>query len=169
MKKNIVLIGMPGAGKSTIGVVLAKVLAMDFVDSDLVIQKQEGRRLSEIIDAEGPERFIEIEDQINSGIDCVNSVIATGGSAVYGERAMSHFSENGVVVYIRLSYDGVCARLGNIKGRGVVMKKGQTLRDIYEERSFLYERYAEVTVDADGLSIEETLQKTLQAVEILLQ
>ena len=164
-KTNIVLIGMPGAGKSTIGVVLAKVLAMDFVDSDLVIQKEEGRRLSEIIEEEGPRGFLRIEERVNASLECTNCVIATGGSAVYGGRAMEHLRRSGAVIYLRLSYPSLEGRLHNLKGRGVVMNPGQTLRGIYDERIVLYEKYADITVDADGLSVEETLQKTLEAVE----
>lgn len=163
MKENIVLIGMPGAGKSTIGVILAKALMMDFVDSDLVIQKEEGRPLSRIIEEEGTDAFVETEDRINAGLEAENAVIATGGSAVYGKRAMEHLSQTGTVVYLRISYEQVAKRLGNLKGRGVVMKDGQTLKDIYDERSLLYEKYADVTVDADGLNAGQTLVKVVEA------
>ena len=166
---NITLIGMPGAGKSTIGVVLAKVLGYQFLDSDLLIQKQEKRRLSEIIEQEGPDGFLEVENRVNAGLAPERAVIATGGSVVYGKEAMEHLSEIGVVVYLRLSYEAVNRRLRDIRGRGVVLRDGQTLKDLYEERVSLYEKYAEVTVEEDGLTVEETLEKTLQALKMLIE
>ena len=169
MKKNVVLIGMPGAGKSTIGVILAKMLGKDFIDADLVIQKEEGRLLREIIEQEGPDGFLEVENRINAGLAPERAVIATGGSVVYGKEAMEHLSEIGVVVYLRLSYEAVNRRLRDIRGRGVVLRDGQTLKDLYEERVSLYEKYAEVTVEEDGLTVEETLEKTLQALKMLIE
>ena len=169
MKKNVVLIGMPGAGKSTIGVILAKMLGKDFVDADLVIQKEEGRLLSEIIDQEGPDGFLAIEERVNAELNPDSAVIATGGSVVYGEKAMKHLGEIGVIVYLRLSFEAVDARLRDIRGRGVVLREGQTLKDLYEERSSLYERYGEVVVEEDGLNVEETLEKTLQALKMLIE
>ena len=163
MKKNIVLIGMPGAGKSTLGVILAKALMMDFVDSDLVIQKEEGRTLSRIIEEEGTDAFIKTEERINAALEAENAVIATGGSAVYGKQAMEHLSQIGTVVYLRISYDQVAERLRSLKERGVVHKDGQTLKDIYNERSGLYEKYADVTVDIDGLDIARALAKVMEA------
>jgi shikimate kinase len=162
MKKNIVLIGMPGAGKSTIGVILAKMLGMDFIDADLVIQKEEGRLLSQIIQDEGADGFLAIEERVNAGLSPENAVIATGGSVVYGKRAMEHLRRTGTVVYLRLSYPEVAGRLNDIHGRGVVLRDGQTLMDLYEERTLLYEKYAHVIVDEDGLDVEATLEKILQ-------
>lgn len=168
-KKNIVLIGMPGAGKSTIGVILAKVLGKDFIDADLVIQKEEGRLLSEIIEQEGPDGFLSIEERVNASLEPEGAIISTGGSVVYGEKAMEHLGRIGVIVYLKLSCKAVESRLRDIRGRGVVLRDGQTLSDLYEERSVLYERYAEVTVEEDGLGVEETLEKTLQAVGMLIE
>lgn len=168
-KKNIVLIGMPGAGKSTIGVILAKVLGKDFIDADLVIQKEEGRLLSEIIEQEGPDGFLSIEERVNASLEPEGAIIATGGSVVYGEKAMEHLGRIGVIVYLKLSCKAVESRLRDIRGRGVVLRDGQTLSDLYEERFVLYERYAEVTVEEDGLGVEETLEKTLQAVGMLIE
>lgn len=168
-KKNIVLIGMPGAGKSTIGVILAKVLGKDFIDADLVIQKEEGRLLSEIIEQEGPDGFLSIEERVNASLEPEGAIISTGGSVVYGEKAMEHLGRIGVIVYLKLSCKAVESRLRDIRGRGVVLRDGQTLSDLYEERSVLYERYAEVTVEEDGLGVEETLEKTLQALEMLIE
>lgn len=156
---NIVLIGMPGVGKSSAGVVLAKALGYHFVDADLIIQSEEGKLLSEIIDEVGNEGFLEIEDRINSSINVTKSVIATGGSAIYGENAMKHFSEIGVIVYLRASYETINSRLSNLKGRGVAMKEHQTLKDLFDERCVLYEKYAEYTIDLDGQTIEETVRK----------
>ena len=151
---NITLIGMPGAGKSTIGVVLAKVLGYQFLDSDLLIQKQEKRRLSEIIEQEGYAGFKEIEDRVNASINVDETVIATGGSVVYCENAMKHLKETGTVVYLK--------RLGNLKGRGVLLKDGQSLTDLYEERVPLYEKYADIVVDEEGKNLEESLDAVLE-------
>ena len=154
---NLVLIGMPGCGKSTVGVVLAKNLAMDFIDSDLLIQRQEGKRLSDIIDQVGDDGFREIENRVNSGIQAERSVIATGGSVVYGEEAMAHLKSIGRVIYLRLTYEQIEERLGNLHARGVSIKPGQTLRDLYEERCPLYERWADITVDCDGKRLREVV------------
>ena len=161
MKKNIVLIGMPGVGKSTIGVILAKELGYQFIDSDLVIQQQEKRLLREIIEQEGVNGFLEIENRVNAGIQAEGAVIATGGSAVYGAEAMEHFRQTGTVVYLRLTYEKLKKRLGNLRGRGVVLRKGQTLHDIYRERSVLYEKYADIIIEETGRDIEATLREIL--------
>ena len=157
--KNIVLIGMPGVGKSTAGVVLAKVLGYEFIDADLIIQQQEGKLLREIIAEVGTDGFIEVENRINSQIEVEKSVIATGGSVVYGKEAMQHLREIGTVVYLKVSYDILEKRLHDIKGRGVVLKDGQDLRGLYEERVPLYEKYADITVCEDNLNVEQTIEK----------
>ena len=157
MGKNIVLIGMPGVGKSTSGVILAKVMNYDFLDSDLVIQQQTKKLLKEIIREEGIDGFNAVENQINAGIDVENTVIATGGSVIFGTEAMAHFKETGIVVYLRISYDQLDKRLGDLDERGVVHKEGQTLRDIYDERTRLYEKYADITVDLDGKDVAGTV------------
>lgn len=162
-KNNIVLIGMPGVGKSTVGVILAKVLGYQFIDADLVIQKEEGKLLKDIIAEVGPEGFIEVENRINASIEAENSIIATGGSVVYGAEAMAHLKEIGTVVYLRLPYSEIAKRLSDIKGRGVVLREGQTLRDLYEERTVLYEKYAEVIIDENGLNVEETIDEILKS------
>lgn len=156
---NIVLIGMPGAGKSTIGVVLAKVMGLEFVDSDLIIQQKEKRLLKDIIKQEGIDGFIAIENEINASIDVDNSVIATGGSVVYGKEAMEHLRNIGTVVYIKLSYESLVRRLGNIRQRGVVLRKDQDLEQLYKERCPLYEKYAHITIDAESLNIEQTMER----------
>lgn len=159
MKNNIVLIGMPGVGKSTIGVILAKILGYKFIDADIVIQQEEGKLLKEIIEERGVEGFIQVENRINASIQCDKSVIATGGSVVYGKEAMEHLKSIGRVIYLKVDYDTINNRLGNLKGRGVVLRKGQNLLDLYEERVPLYEKYADKTVEETGLTIEETIEK----------
>lgn len=155
---NIVLIGMPGAGKSTVGVILAKILGYEFVDSDLLIQKQEKKLLKDIIAERGVDGFIDVENRVNAEIDSEQSVIATGGSVIYGKEAMEHLKNIGKVVYLKLSYETINSRLSNIKGRGVVLRNGQNLLDLYNERTPLYEKYADVVIEADLLNIEETVQ-----------
>ena len=165
MKNNIVLIGMPGVGKSTLGVVLAKELGFEFVDADLLIQKREKRLLKEIIAEEGIDGFLKIENDVNATISVDKTVVATGGSVIYGNEAMGHLKEIGTVVYLKLDYDTLDSRLGSLKGRGVVLKDGQNLRSLYEERIPLYEKYADVIVDEGGLDLEATLKKVLDAIK----
>ena len=157
--KNIVLIGMPGAGKSTIGVILAKVLGMSFIDSDILIQEQEGRLLKEIIETEGIEGYLTVENLVNCEIATQNSVIATGGSVVYCSEAMEHLRQIGTVIYIKLSFDTIEERLGCIRQRGVVLREEQNLRSLYDERRPLYEKYAHVIIEGEGLGIEEIMDK----------
>lgn len=162
MKDNIVLIGMPGAGKSTAGVILAKVLGYQFVDADLVIQEEEGKRLHEIIEEVGTDGFIEVENRVNASLAAEHSVIATGGSVVYGTEAMEHLKAIGTVIYLKLPYEVVRKRLSDIKGRGVVLKDGQTLKDLYEERVLLYEKYADIIVDELGRNVEQTVEEIVR-------
>lgn len=154
-KNNVVLIGMPGAGKSTIGVVLAKRLGFAFLDSDLVIQNREGKLLHEIIEEKGTEGFWQVEETVNASIETERTVIATGGSVIYGGRAMEHFKRIGTVVYLQLSEESVAERLGDLNERGVTLRKGQDLPALYEERVPMYERYADITMNCEGLSIRE--------------
>lgn len=161
-KDNYTLIGMPGAGKSTIGVLLAKALGYEFIDTDLVIQQREGKLLKEIIAQEGNDGFKKIEEEVNASIEASQSVIAPGGSAIYSEKAMEHFKKIGMVIYLKLSFESVKHRLGNLKARGVVLEKGQTLYDLYCERVPIYEKYADITVDLDDLSIGDSLEKVLE-------
>lgn len=159
MKSNIVMIGMPGAGKSTAGVILAKVMGYSFVDADLVIQEREKRLLKDIIATEGVDGFLRVENDVLKSLNPENTVIATGGSAVYGSEAMEHLKEIGTVVYLKLPFDVINKRLGDIKGRGVVLKEGQTLYDLYVERTVLYEKYADLVIDESNKSIEETVEE----------
>lgn len=162
MKDNIVLIGMPGVGKSTIGVILAKILGYKFIDADIVIQQEEGRLLREIINSEGVEGFIQVENRVNASLDCHKAVIATGGSVVYGKEAMEHLQQIGKVVYLKEDYEIINQRLDNLKGRGVVLKEGQDLKALYEERIPLYEKYADIVVDENHCNIEETVEKLVK-------
>ena len=167
MKSNIVLIGMPGVGKSTIGVILAKILAYHFLDSDLVIQEREGRRLHQIISEEGTDGFLKIENDVKASLNVERTIIATGGSAIYGKEAMKHLKEIGEVVYLKADYETIKKRLGNLEKRGVALKSGQTLKDLYDERTKLYEMYADVTVDEKGLGTEETIGAVLRSLNLL--
>ena len=162
---NIVLIGMPGVGKSTAGVILAKIMGLRFIDSDLCIQEREGRLLKDIIAKEGVDGFIAIEGDVLAGLNAERSVIATGGSAVYSEAGMTVLKKTATVVYLKLSYDELSTRLHDIKGRGVVLRDGQTLKDLFNERTPLYERYADIVITEDGLSPEETVEAIIKALE----
>jgi len=163
MKDNVILIGMPGVGKSTLGVVLAKELGYEFVDADLLIQKREKRLLKEIIAEDGVDGFLKIENDVNASIDTHKTVVATGGSVIYGEEAMAHLGSIGTIVYLKLDYETLDSRLGCLKGRGVVLKDGQNLKSLYDERIPLYEKYADIIVDEGGLDLEETLKAVLEA------
>ncbi len=156
--KNIILIGMPGAGKSTIGVLLAKALGKAFVDTDLLIQAKEGRLLQEIINEQGINRFLEIEAGVILGLEADNTIIATGGSAIYSDKAIAHLKENGVVVYLKLTYEAIEQRINNMASRGIVIGQGQSLFDLYRERVPKYERQSDLVLDCSGQSIEESVQ-----------
>ena len=157
--RNIILIGMPGAGKSTVGVVLAKKLGMRFTDSDLVIQETYGMLLQELIGIHGIEGFWKLEDQVNASLRCGKTVIATGGSAVYGKAAMEHFKTMGLVVYLKLPYGEIKERLGDLNARGVTIRPGQTLQQLYEEREPLYAKYADLTVECSGKCLREIVEE----------
>ena len=166
-RDNIVLIGMPGAGKSTLGIVLAKILCMDFVDADLLIQQSCDKSLQRLIDTLGPDAFLEIENQVLSEMSFDHSVIATGGSAVYSDEAMKHLAEIGTIVYQKITYDQLVSRLSDLQERGVVLKGGigMSLRDLYDERLPLYEKYADITVDVNDLSITAAARKVAAALK----
>ena len=163
--KNIIFIGMPASGKSTVGVVIAKRLGYDFIDTDLLIQKQENRLLKEIIADVGNEGFLAIENQVNREVEAERAVISPGGSVIYCKEAMEHFKEIGTVVYLQVSFETIDARISCAKNRGVVLKEGQTLHDLYEERTKLFEKYADYIVSEEGLSLEETIDKVLELFE----
>lgn len=165
MKNNIILIGMPGAGKSTVGVLLAKAMNYEFLDTDITIQKENGRKLFEIINEKGLDEFLKIENDVLSRVNVNNTVVATGGSAIFGKEAMEHLSNIGHIVYIRLSCEEIIRRVSNIKTRGIAMKKGKTMVDVYNERVPLYEKYADIIVDGEDTTIEEAVEKILSACE----
>lgn len=165
--RNLILIGMPAAGKSTVGVIAAKLLGMDFVDTDLIIQRECGMRLSDIIAERGVDGFLEIENEILAGLMAENTVIATGGSAVYGREGMEHLRKHGDAVYLKTGLPVLKMRLNNIRQRGVVLRDGQTLEDLYRERSALYEAYADVVIETEGGGIEVTAEKIVEAAEAL--
>lgn len=161
---NIVLIGMPGVGKSTLGVILAKVLGYKFIDTDLIIQENEKRLLSQIIKEDGVDGFIDIENLIVSKLDVSKTVIATGGSVVYGLDAMKNLERLGKIVYIKQGFDRIKERVENIQGRGVVLKDNQTFFELYNERVPLYEKYADITIDQGESGVEETLKELMNII-----
>ncbi|KLK88496.1 shikimate kinase [Methanoculleus sediminis] len=161
--RNIVLIGMPGAGKSTVGVVLAKTLGMQFIDTDILIQERAGRMLQEILDTDGPDAFKRIEEETILSLHSSRAVIATGGSVVCSEDAMAHLKSAGLVVYLEIPYAEMEARLKNITTRGIVLLPGQSLRGMYDERVPLYERYADLTVACSGEDLESVVENVIKA------
>ena len=163
--RNIIFIGMPAVGKSTVGVVVAKRLGYEFIDTDLLIQKQENRLLREIIAEEGIDNFLKIENQVNRDVQAEHAVISPGGSVVYCEEAMQHYKNIGTVVYLKASFKTISARLKNAKKRGVTLRAGQTLKDLYEKRIILFEKYADITVCEDDTELEETIENVLEALE----
>ena len=163
--KNIIFIGKPAVGKSTIGVVAAKHLGYNFIDTDLLIQEKEKRLLKDIIAQEGLEEFLKIEDRINAGVSAERSVIAPGGSVVYCENAMRHYKEIGIIVYLKASFETISTRLKNAKKRGVVLRENQTLEELYHERTVLFEKYADITICEDGIGLEDTFELVLNTLK----
>ena len=161
--ENIIFIGMPAVGKSTVGVVVAKRLGYQFIDTDLLIQEEEGNLLREIIEKKGIDGFLEIEDCVNAKVEVHNTVISPGGSVVYCENAMKHYKEIGKVVYLQASFETINSRIKNAKGRGVVLRDGQTLKDLYDERVKLFEKYADIAVCEDNQKLEDTIESVLDA------
>lgn len=153
------MIGMPGAGKSTVGVVLAKKRGCRFLDSDILIQEKYDALLHELIAEHGIDGFLKMEEEVNAAIDVKRTVIATGGSVVYGKEAMEHFKRTGKVVYLQLSCETIRERLGDLNERGVVLREGQTFEDLYAERVPLYEKYADVTIDCERKGIREIVEQ----------
>lgn len=162
--KNIILIGMPGSGKSTVGVVLAKKLGYQFIDSDLVIQEKCRKLLHQLIEERGEAGFVVLENEVNASILADGAVIATGGSAVYGKEAMAHFKEMGQIVYLELAFEELQERLGDLHERGVVLKEGMTLKELYEERIPLYEKYADIVVSCTGRDIRDVMEEIVERV-----
>ncbi len=162
-KRNVVLIGMPTSGKSTVGVIVAKILGKDFVDTDIVIQQREGKKLCEIIEDRGLDGFLRCEEEALLSIDPENTVIATGGSAVYSDKAMKSLGSGAKVVYLKVGKRELFGRLKEVKERGVVLRDGETLDEMYDERAMLYERYADITISEDGSTIEDTVNRVVAA------
>lgn len=156
---NIILIGMPASGKSTVGVILAKLIGFDFIDTDILIQRQEKAKLDEIITSKGIERFLDIESSVCGSLDISHAVIATGGSAIYRDNAMHHLSSLGQIVYLKVDIQDLEVRLSDMKQRGVVLKGGQTLEELIKERTGLYEQYADIVIDENGLNLEQTVEQ----------
>ncbi len=164
-KNNIILIGMPGCGKTTLGTELSELIGYGYIDSDSVIVAREGKRLSEIIEQVGREGFLDIEAKVNSELCADRCVIATGGSVIYRSQAMEKLQKMGTVVYLQLPYEVIAARLGDLKKRGVALKEGFTLRDLYEERTPLYEKYADIIVPLSGKSIADSVAQVREALQ----
>ena len=163
-KSNIILIGMAGAGKSTTGVVVAKILSKDFVDGDLVIQKRTGKPLQTIIDEQGNDGFRKIEEEVLCSIDVENTVIAPGGSAIYYPAVFDYFKQKGVVVFLHVPLEEIERRLSNLATRGVTLDPGQTVADLYFQRLPLYQKYADITVDTTGMDLEATVEEIVKLV-----
>ena len=164
-ESNLVLIGMPGCGKSTVGVVLAKIMGWDFLDVDLLIQKRCGKRLQTIIEEQGNAGFLEVEADAIEHIQCTHTVIATGGSAVLTPRGLARLRALGRLVYLAHPYEEIARRIPNLETRGITLEKGQTLRELFDSRAPLYAAVADITISAAGRTIEETALAVQQAVE----
>lgn len=160
-RNNIIFIGMPAVGKSTIGVIVAKRLGYRFIDTDILIQEEEGKLLKEIIKEKGIDGFLEVEDRINARVHTKRTVISPGGSVIYCENAMRHYKEIGKIVYLKASFETINRRIHNAKSRGIVLRERQSLKDLYDERTVLFEKYADITVCEDGLRLEDTIREVL--------
>jgi len=156
-KSNLILIGMPGCGKSTCGVLAAKALCKSFIDTDLLIQQREGCLLQEILDTRGSEYFSQIESNVLKELEAENSIISTGGSAIYYEDAIKHLKENGITIYLQISLEVMLSRIRNITTRGILLQKGETIQDMYAAREPLYRKYADIIIDCDELTVEEAV------------
>lgn len=159
---NIILIGMPSSGKSTVGVILAKCLCMNFIDIDLLIQRTAGKTLQKIIDEDGLERFLEIENKVMIDLNCNNTVIATGGSSIFSVNGINYLKADSIVVYLEISYPTLVKRINNIQTRGIVMRANQNLKDLYDERSPLYKKYFDIKINCDNLTTQECVEKLVQ-------
>ena len=159
--KNIILTGMPGAGKSTVGVILAKTLGMNFIDTDIVLQENSGRILQEIINTDGIEAFLKTEESCIVSLDCTNTIISTGGSVVFSDKSMNYLKKKGIIIYLYISYEELVQRIKNITTRGIVLPADQSLLDLYNQRLPLYEKYADRTIDCSDMDVEKIIEKVL--------
>lgn len=167
--QNLILIGMPGCGKSTVGVLAAKALGLPFLDTDLILQHRSGRLLQTLVDELGVPGFLRLEEETVCGVACAGTVVATGGSVALEARAMAHLKENGVALYLRLPCGEIERRLRNIATRGIAMGPGESLRALYDERAPYYERYADAVLDCAGQTLEETVSAAVAAYRRLAQ
>lgn len=160
---NVILVGMPGCGKSTVGVVLAKSLGYDFTDTDLIISKRTGKKLQNLIDEDGIEKFLEVENQVGKELSCEETVVATGGSMIMNEDAMEHLKSIGKIVYVNVPLQVLKKRITNMKTRGIVFGKGETLDDVFMKRTPLYEKYADIIINVSkSNSLEQTVNKIVK-------
>ena len=162
--KNIIFIGMPAVGKSAIGVIVAKRFGYQFIDTDIVMQEKTGCLLKDIIAEKGIDAFLKVEDEVNSQVDVQEAVISPGGSVIYCENAMKHYKEIGTVIYLQASFEMISPRLSNTTRRGVVLREGQTLRDLYDERVKLFEQYADIIVNQDHASLMQNVERVIAAI-----
>ena len=162
---NIILIGMPGVGKSTLGSMLAEKIKYNFIDTDILIQEKAGKSIPQIIEEKGIDNVLQIENEVNSNIKVEKSVIATGGSVIYGKAAMDNLKKIGKIIYLKQDFETINERIENVKERGIILRKDQTLKEVYNERIPLYEKYADITIEEKNLSIEETLQLLLNTLD----
>ena len=161
--RNIILVGMPGAGKSTVGVILAKTLGMNFIDTDIVLQENTGRMLQEIINTEGIDAFLQAEESVIVSLNGENTTIATGGSVVFSEKSMKYLKKQGIIIYLSLSYEEMVRRIRNMTTRGIVLAADQSLLDLYNQRLPLYEKYADRTIDCSDRDVEKIVENILHA------
>lgn len=164
-KSNIILIGMPGSGKSTVGVILAKMLALDFLDTDILIQKLANRTLQEIVDTEGHMALRALEQRALLGIDCRNHVIATGGSAAYSAPAMHHLQDNGIVIFLHADLAALRRRVRNYETRGIAKRPEQSFQDLFAERLELYKKFAEITIESSLLTHDQVCAAIIDQVQ----
>ena len=162
---NVVLIGMPGSGKSTVGVILAKLTSRDFVDGDVLIQTSQGRLLQGIVDTEGHMALRRIEEEVLLALHCLNHVIATGGSAAYSHAAMTHLKSNGVVIFLDVDLPTLESRIHDFDTRGLAKRPDQTFADLFEERFALYTKYADITIQCADLTQEEVCDRIIMELD----
>ena len=163
--RNIVLIGMPSAGKSTVGVILAKTLGMNFIDTDLVIQEKTGRLLQKIINDDGINDFLKIEENSILSLKVKNTIIATGGSVIFSDKAIEYLKQEGIAVYLKVQFEEIVKRLDNITTRGVVLANGQSLKDMYNQRVPLYEKCADIIIDCSNKGVEKIIHKIKEEIK----